>query len=401
MMRETAVVHVCESLASGILSVVPPFANETARRGIPTVVVHGARPETPSDVEHVFDPRVRVVPVPGWGDRSPRGLLLGMRRASAMLNGELACFEGGVLHLHSTLAGVVGRTVPARQWRRFYTPQGYAFLNASHHPVMRLLTLGAEVALARRAQTLACSQTEGAIAGRLAGGRRVTVIANGVHVDAPTIADCDGDAFVVASVGRAVYQRRPDLFARMTRLLADLAPASFRWFGDGPERDLLQAAGVAVSGWLPQGEVAPAVARADVLVHFSAFEGLPFSLLEAMALGRAIVASDLPVIREVVDDTAFLVRDAEEGARAVRRLHSDEALRVELAERARDRVRRLFSRSTMVNRTLAAYGLESPDYPTETAVLNAAYAGLGDQSQRTMPKLSSRLDESVPLSRKL
>jgi glycosyltransferase involved in cell wall biosynthesis len=376
--RGTAVVHVCESLASGILSVVPPLANETARRGIPTVVVHGARPETPPDVGSVFDPRVRLVAVPGWGDRSPAGLLFGMRRASTMLNGELACFEGGVVHLHSTLAGIVGRTVRARQWRRFYTPQGYAFLNASHSLVMRLVTLGAEVALARRAHTLACSRTEGEVARRISRGRYVAVVPNGVAVDAQPAADRDGTTFVVASVGRAVYQRRPDLFAEMTRLLADLTPASFRWLGDGEERDVLLSAGVAVSGWLPQGDVAPAVASADVLVHFSAFEGLPFSLLEAMALGRAIVASDLPVIREVVDDTAFLVRDAEQGARAVRRLHSDQALREELAGRARERVRRLFSRSAMVDRTLEAYGLESSGYPADAAVLNAVYAGLGE-----------------------
>jgi glycosyltransferase involved in cell wall biosynthesis len=374
MAREAAVVHVCESLASGILSVVPPLANETARRGIPTVVVHGARPETPADVGDVFDPDVRVVSVPGWGDRSPGGLLVGMRHASAVLSGELARFEGGVLHLHSTLAGVVGRTVRARRWRRFYTPQGYVFLNASHHPVMRLLTLGAEAALARRAQTLACSRTEGEIARRLSGRRRVAVVPNGVDIDAPVIADRDGQTFVVASVGRAVYQRRPDLFAEMTRLLADLTPASFRWLGDGRERDVLRAAGVTVSGWLPQDEVAPALASADVLVHFSAFEGLPLSLLEAMALGRPIVASDLPVIREVVDDTAIFVRDAVEGAQAVRRLHRDEALRADLAERARARVQRLFSRRSMVNRTLAAYGVAAPapDDPADAALWNAA-----------------------------
>jgi glycosyltransferase involved in cell wall biosynthesis len=401
MTRETAVVHVCESLASGILSVVPPLANETARRGIPTVVVHGARPETPPDVGEIFDPRVRLVAVPGWGDRSPGGLLLGMRRATAVLSSELAPFEGGVLHLHSTMAGVVGRIVSARRWRRFYTPQGYAFLNASYHPVMRLLTLGAEAALARRARTLACSRTEAAVARRLSGGGRVAVVANGVDVDAPANAGPGGETFVVASVGRVVYQRRPDLFAQMTRLLADLTPASFRWLGDGPERDVLLAAGVAVSGWLPQAEVAPAVATADVLVHFSAFEGLPLSLLEGMALGRAIVASDLPVIREVVADTAILVRGASEGAQAVRRLQRDEALREDLAERARERAQRLFSRRSMINGTLAAYGVAVRDDPADAAFLNAVNAGLSDQSARTMPKLSSRFDRSVPLSRKL
>ena len=357
MTETNAVIHVCESLASGILKIVPPLANETARRQIPTVVVHGRRAETPPEVADLFDPEVRIVPVPSWGDRSPTGLLAGMSRAAGLLRSELARFEGGVIHLHSTLAGVVGRLVPAPGWRRFYTPQGYAFLNGSHHPALRLLTVGAESLLARRAQTLACSRTEGEVAARLSRGRGVAVVENGVEVDSEPVAAPPHEAFVVASIGRAVYQRRPDLFAQMARLLADDGSTAFRWFGDGPGREALLASGVEVSGWLTQAEVADAIAGTDVLVHFSEFEGLPLSLLEAMTVGRAVVASDLPVIREVLDDSAILVRTPVEAAEAVRRLREDEGLRDELAARTRERVLRRFTRRVMVDRTLAAYGL--------------------------------------------
>jgi len=41
----------------------------------------------------------------------------------------------------------------------------------------------------------------------------------------------------------------------------------------------------------------------------------------------------------------------------VQRLRADEALRAELAARAHDRARRLFTRRAMVERTLATYGL--------------------------------------------
>jgi glycosyltransferase involved in cell wall biosynthesis len=355
--ENAAVVHVCEALASGILRVVPPLANETVARGIPTVVVHGRRPETPRDVVDAFDPRVRIVPVPGWGDRSPPEFLIGTMRATAVLRRELARFSGGVLHLHSTHAGLVGRIVPARGWARFYTPQGYAFLNGSHHRAVRRLTLVAESILVHRAHTLACSRTEGAEAERLAGGRGVTVVQNGVDLDSGPPAVLPHEHFVVASVGRAVYQRRPDLFAEMTQLLRNGTATAFHWFGDGPDRGLLTAAGVDVSGWLPHADAAAAIARADVLVHFSAFEGLPLALLEAMTAGRAVVASDLPTIREVLDDAGILVRDAFEAAEAVKRLRADDALRAELAARAHDRARRLFTERAMVDRTLAVYGL--------------------------------------------
>lgn len=355
---DAAVIHVCEALASGILRVLPPIANATAAAGIPTVVVHGRRPETPLDLSEWFDRGVSLVSVPGWGDRSALASGPATARAIKVLRGELAKFDTGVLHLHSSHAGFVGRVLPAPGWRRFYTPQGYAFLNASHALPFRVLTLATELALARRAHTVACSRAEGEVASRISGGRPVSVVQNGIEVNSPSrVASRRDDEFVVASVGRAVYQRRPDLFVEMRALLGEEPDTAFYWFGDGPERPLLAGAGVTVSGWLGQAEAAAAIERTDVLVHFSAFEGLPLSLLEGMAAGRAVVATDLSEIREVVADAGILVQSAPEAAAAVRRLRADDSFRLELAARARERARRLFTQQAMVERMLATYSL--------------------------------------------
>ena len=377
MKSDFAIIHLCEAFASGILKVVAALANETASRGIPTVVVHGHRPETPDELRSVFDPQVRLVPVVGWeegfGWPSPVSLV----RAAAVLRGQLSEHRTGVLHMHSTHAGVVGRLVPTPGWKRFYTPHGYAFLNAGHPWFMRSLAVVTETVLARRAHTLACSRAEGAEAARLQYHGRVSVVQNGLDTEAlRPVAPEPEERFVVAAVGRAAYQRRPDLFAELAVMLRDEVDVDLVWFGDGPEAARLRRAGVRVSGWLRPQEVAPALARTNVIVHFSAFEGLPIALLEAMTAGRAIVANDLPAIREVVGDTAVLVRTPSEAADAVRVLHADGERRKELALRARGRVQRLFTREAMVGRMLAAYELPG---------LTAAAAGPGpvDRSVQT------------------
>ena len=90
---------------------------------------------------------------------------------------------------------------------------------------------------------------------------------------------------------------------------ADLA----RWAAE----DIVELLGV-------QDDVRPAIAAADCVVLPSYREGLSRSLLEAAAMGRPLIASDVPGCREVIDDgvTGFLcaVRSAGSLASAMERI---------------------------------------------------------------------------------
>ena len=90
---------------------------------------------------------------------------------------------------------------------------------------------------------------------------------------------------------------------------ADLA----RWAAE----DIVELLGV-------QDDVRPAIAAADCVVLPSYREGLSRSLLEAAAMGRPLIASDVPGCREVIDDgvTGFLcaVRSAGSLATAMERI---------------------------------------------------------------------------------
>jgi glycosyltransferase involved in cell wall biosynthesis len=104
------------------------------------------------------------------------------------------------------------------------------------------------------------------------------------------------------------------------------------------------AANVRFTGFLPPSQVAPYLAAADVVVlpttadlAYASYTS-PLKLFEYMAAGRPIVASDLPVLREVLRDEEnallFPPGDGEALAAAIERLWADPALRTTLAETA-------------------------------------------------------------------
>jgi len=91
--------------------------------------------------------------------------------------------------------------------------------------------------------------------------------------------------------------------------------------------------------------MAEAYRLADVVVSVPSSDGTPVTVLEALAVGRPVVASDLPSLREWLadldPDSLAPVDDVEATARAIRRaLDLDPAIRAEVSRRGREIVLR-------------------------------------------------------------
>ena len=95
---------------------------------------------------------------------------------------------------------------------------------------------------------------------------------------------------------------------------------------------------------------------ATLFVFPSLYEGFGLPVLEAMACGTPVVASNASSLPEVVGEAGLLVapRDVEGLAEAMRRLLTDAALREELRARGRDRASKYSWRASAV-RTAAVY----------------------------------------------
>ena len=160
---------------------------------------------------------------------------------------------------------------------------------------------------------------------------------------------------IVLSVARLDAQKG---HTYLLAAICNVPNALFVLVGDGSERASLEAQAARLGigdrviflGY--RDDVAELLANCDLLVLPSLYEGLPLSVLEAMAAGKPVVATSVGGTPEAVLDgeTGFLVpsRDPTALVRAIQRLLTDACLRRKMGMAGRRRVQRNFSPTQMV-----------------------------------------------------
>lgn len=187
-----------------------------------------------------------------------------------------------------------------------------------------------------------------------------------------------GDHWIVGTVGRMMTVKNQPLLARafveLLRQRPELAArARLVMVGDGPLRAeverVLREAGRQELAWLPgaRGDVAELLRSLDVFVLPSQAEGTSCTLQEAMASGRAVVATAVGGTPDLVRDgcDGLLVPSDDESAmvNALARLHDEPALAQSLAHAARRRAVAEFSIDTMISAYDSLFAGE-PGYKT-------------------------------------
>ena len=263
-----------------------------------------------------------------------------------------------VVHAHSSKAGVLARAAAkaAGVGKIFYSPRGYGFLMQDRSAASRALYRLIERAAARVGETIAVSPSEAELARGLGGGP-VHVVSDAYLGD--FLEPLAHEGLVVGSCGRMTYARNPEAWVLLTQRLTDSRNGvSGLWIGGGEDEprareqltnmNLLSKA--AVTGWLPIDAARDRLRGLDVFVHYSRWDAMPNAVLEAMAAGLPVVASDVFGNHDAVIDgvTGFLVKTEAELLERCQQLLDDEPLRRRLGAAGRERVRREFSRVRMI-----------------------------------------------------
>jgi glycosyltransferase involved in cell wall biosynthesis len=276
----------------GAERVVITLARELPRRGH-EVILWG--PAGALEPELAGAPIGRLV-VPDRG-RSAAGAATGVARlAGAIRRGRPA-----VVHAHNprvtALAALASRL--ARGPRR---PPVLATFHGVRHAEYRAASV-----LLRGADAVSCVSEDLAAGLRTAGLSGLRVIPNSAAIPPPGGTEVDlGGAPVVMAVGRLVEQKN---HARFLAAAAEVAAARpdvrFVIVGDGPLRGALEAQ-VAVLGLGGRvtltgvrHDVPALLARADLVVFSSDWEGLPLVALEALAAGTPVLSTPVEGMREL------------------------------------------------------------------------------------------------------
>lgn len=180
-------------------------------------------------------------------------------------------------------------------------------------------------------------------------------------------AGIEGDAVVVGMIGRLVGEKGYRELFRAARIVREQCPAvRFVVVGDRDpakadgisEAEIAEASGdVLFLGW--RDDIPSILAMTDIFVLPSWREGVPRSAIEAAAMGRPMILSDIPGCRQVVTDGVegilVPVRDPDALASAILRLAGDSNLRARMGAAARATACERFDERTVVATILRQY----------------------------------------------
>ena len=286
-----------------------------------------------------------------------------------------------IVHTHTSKAGILGR------WAAYFcrvpiivhTPHGHVFwgyFNSWQTRLFILLERGT-ARITNAIVTLTPQEKEDHLRFRIAPEDKFTVIHSGVDLETfltslsqpaetRVVLGIPPEATVVGTVGRLTAVKGQEVLIRAASELIRQGEKIFLLLlGEGElRRDLEEltirldiAEHVRFLGWLP--DVARIMAACDIFCLPSRNEGMGKVLVEAMAMGKPIIASDIGGIRDIVrsEENGFLVPAGDVAAwvEAIARLCRDPERRRRMGDAGRQMASR-YSSEEMIKMIDELYG---------------------------------------------
>ena len=195
---------------------------------------------------------------------------------------------------------------------------------------------------------------------------KIVVIHNGINTKIFTPSIREGNANQILWIGRFVPGKGVEyLIDAFNILIKEYPNLKLVMVGKGPLkenieqkiRDLNLSKNIIINEFVPNSELPNIYQNSDVFVLPSINEGVPRTILEAMACGLPIVCTALPQLINIVEGCGLLVplRYPRALAEAIYRIISDKKLAQKLGETGRKKVVENYSWEDTVNKTINLY----------------------------------------------
>lgn len=354
------VVHVIEALGGGVYTYFKDlsfyFGDDKVVKEISTTIIYsGNRKEIdPEKIESQFSKGVSLIKINMVRDFSP----IQDFKSILHLRKELQKLNPDVIHLHSSKAGVLGRIACFLLFKRkkiFYTPHGYSFLRTDISNLTKKTYWLIEKSFQQLfgGVTIACGDTEYEIAKKIG---KSMLIRNGINIEEVRLQHIktQNQILTIGIVARITTARNPELFNAIALRFPDF---NFVWIGDGELNSTLTAPNIRITGWfMDRNEALKELNTIDIYIQTSLWEGLPIAVLEAMAMKKPVLATNVIGNKDIIfhNETGFLFNEIEELDRFLELLKDDKT-RNQFGDNALKRCNDLFDKNKNFTALAALY----------------------------------------------
>jgi len=285
----------------------------------------------------------------------------------------IKAFNPDFVHAHSTKAGYAARFACAVLRKPvIFTAHGWAFTEGRSALKRKFLSWAERLAAKVTKKVICVSEhdRELALSWKVAKPEQLTVVHNGI--DPQPFLEANGASLrrdlglemvpVLAFVGRLAPQKNPITLLEAVKKLTE---GIVLMVGDGELRSQVEEyigrhgleERLRLLG--QRGDIPQILAASDIFVLSSDWEGLPYTIIEAMMSGLPVVATRVGGVPELVENgvTGFIVppKNPQALAKGLQRLLDDPELRHRMGQLGREKALREFTLDRMLRETERVY----------------------------------------------
>jgi len=279
-------------------------------------------------------------------------------------------FKPHILHCHSSFAGIVGRLFAHKDAKVIFTAHGWSFNEGVPLAQKIFGILSEKVCAYFTYKIIACAGfvKDLALKYQVADANKIEVVYNGVEIENFEFAEkVFPNPVEIVMVARLAAPKDPLMVCQAFNLLPESVKqkAQFTIIGDGPLMAPLKqyvsdnqlSAYIKTPGQKERSEVFKVLKRSSVFVLCSHWEGFPYTILEAMSYGLAIISSDVGGVNEALKgEGGILVENkVENWKKALEMILSDQGKISHLGQKAFLKARAEFSLPIMFSKIEKIY----------------------------------------------